>query len=346
MLAVASAWDALADELFRAAAGYQAVLSELTSRWLGPTSLSMAAAVTPHAAWLHSTAMVVEQTAIQARAAAAAYEQAFAMVVPPPVITANRALLLTLIATNFFGQNTPAIVATEAQYDAMWAQDAAAMYGYAASSATAADLTPFTEPPPATNPAGPPAQPAAPAQLSPLAAALQQLTTPTAAASPLSASTMMITSFAATKVVNTVMSTTSSAVSGRGILIVNERIRAGGIAEEEEDGVPFLSMAFSPAPPTTTTVSARIGQAAPVGKLSVPAGWVSAAPQLQPTALALPTAGTGPAEVPADLPVASGGVFSQSVLGTLSRDGPDRSRPRSKPIIVRSPTAGQRITNT
>jgi len=63
--------------------------------------------------------------------AATAYETAFMMTVPPPVIAANRALLMALIATNFFGQNTPAIMATEAQYMEMWAQDAAAMYGYA-----------------------------------------------------------------------------------------------------------------------------------------------------------------------------------------------------------------------
>ena len=48
------------------------------------------------------------------------------MTVPPPVIAANRVLLMTLIATNFFGQNTPAIAATDAQYMEMWAQDAAA----------------------------------------------------------------------------------------------------------------------------------------------------------------------------------------------------------------------------
>ena len=65
------------------------------------------------------------------------------MTVPPPVIAANRSLLAALVATNFFGQNTPAIAATEVQYAEMWAQDAVAMYGYAASSAAAATLTPF-----------------------------------------------------------------------------------------------------------------------------------------------------------------------------------------------------------
>ncbi|GFG97702.1 hypothetical protein MTIM_35810 [Mycobacterium timonense] len=84
----------------------------------------------------------------------AAYEAAFAMTVPPPVIAANRSLLLSLIATNVLGQNAPAIAATEAQYAGMWAQDVAAMYGYAAASASASLLTPFTTPQPTTNPAG------------------------------------------------------------------------------------------------------------------------------------------------------------------------------------------------
>jgi PPE-repeat protein len=59
-----------------------------------------------------------------------------------------------LVATNFLGINTAAIMATEAQYAEMWAQDAAAMYGYAGSSAAAATLTPFTPPQQNTNPAG------------------------------------------------------------------------------------------------------------------------------------------------------------------------------------------------
>jgi PPE-repeat protein len=77
------------------------------------------------------------------------------------VIVANRTLLMTLIATNILGQNTPAIAATEAHYMEMWAQDATAMYGYAGSSASATQLTPFTEPPQTTNPSAEPAQAAA-----------------------------------------------------------------------------------------------------------------------------------------------------------------------------------------
>ncbi len=147
LLAAAEAWDSLASDLGIASAGYGSTLSELTSgSWTGPTSSAMMAAVTPYVDWLSTTAAQAEQTANQARAAVAAYEAAFAMTVPPPAIAANRALLMALVATNFFGQNTAAIMATEALYVEMWAQDAAAMYSYLAASAAAAVVTPFVAP--------------------------------------------------------------------------------------------------------------------------------------------------------------------------------------------------------
>jgi PPE-repeat protein len=155
MLAAAAAWDGLADELYSAATDYGSVIANLTSGpWLGPASVSMAAAAASHVAWLMSTAAQAEQAGTQANAAAAAHETAFAMTVPPPVIAANRALLMMLVATNILGQNTPAIAATEAHYAEMWAQDATAMYGYAASSASASTLTPFTPQQLTTNPGG------------------------------------------------------------------------------------------------------------------------------------------------------------------------------------------------
>lgn len=165
MLAAAAAWDELAGELYYAAASYQSVISMLTGEaWSGPSSASMAAAAAAYVGWMNNTAELAEQTASQAKAAAAAYETALAATVPPPVIAANRALLMALVATNFFGQNTPAIMAVETQYAQMWAQDATAMHGYADSSASATTLTPFTQPAPNTNPAGLAEQAAAVAQ--------------------------------------------------------------------------------------------------------------------------------------------------------------------------------------
>jgi PPE-repeat protein len=165
LLAAGAAWSQLAAEMRSAAASYSSIVSGLTSgSWQGPASTSMAAAAAPYAAWMNTTATQAEQTAAQAQAAVSAYESAFGMTVPPAEIATNRIQLASLVATNILGQNTPAIAATEALYSEMWAQDAAAMYGYAGSSATASQLTPFTAPQPTTNAAGESGQAAAVAQ--------------------------------------------------------------------------------------------------------------------------------------------------------------------------------------
>jgi PPE-repeat protein len=153
--AAASAWNGLAAELQSAAQGYETVITQLAGdEWMGPASASMASAAQPYVTWMNTTAAQAEQAATQARAAAAAYEQAFAATVPPPLIAANRAETAAYTQANVFGQYTPTIAQLEAQYSEMWAQDAAAMYGYAGQSATAANVTPFAAPAATTNPAG------------------------------------------------------------------------------------------------------------------------------------------------------------------------------------------------
>ncbi|WP_145013156.1 PPE family protein, partial [Mycobacterium marseillense] len=110
MMAAAAAWDEIAAELGVAATGYNSVVTELISGpWVGPASISMISAITPFISWLSAVAAQAEEAASQGRVAAAAFEAAFAMTVPPPVIAANRVLLANLVATNFLGQNTPAI---------------------------------------------------------------------------------------------------------------------------------------------------------------------------------------------------------------------------------------------
>jgi PPE-repeat protein len=123
-------------------------------QWSGSAATAMAAAAAPYVQWASTAAVQAEQTASQAQASAAAFEAAHGMVVPPPLIAANRSQLMQLIQTNLLGQNTPQIAATEAQYEQMWAQDSQAMYGYATSASTATKLTPFTAPPQTANPAG------------------------------------------------------------------------------------------------------------------------------------------------------------------------------------------------
>jgi len=158
MRTASAAWNLLAAELESAATQYQSTIDVLDDEWLGPTSATMAAAVDPYITWMSTTSAQAEQTAAQASAAASAYEAAYAMTVPPLEVTANRTQLAMLVATNVIGQNTPAIAANEAMYGEMWAQDAAAMYGYAGSSAAASSVKAFTQPPETSNPAAQAAQ--------------------------------------------------------------------------------------------------------------------------------------------------------------------------------------------
>jgi PPE-repeat protein len=315
MLAAASAWDALAAELQSTAASYRAAISELTGGpWLGASSAEMTAATTPYLDWMTMAAAQAEQTATQARAAAAAYETAFTMTVPPVVIAANRSLLMTLIATNVLGQNTAAIAATEVHYAEMWAQDATAMYGYAGSAATASTLTPFAPPPPTTNPAGGIQQAAATAQsvvsngsrvLTMIPQALQGLA---AAAAPAAVDptallplvTLPVTAAAVTVGTLGISSSfTSFGTTVRGLLINADRDYDNGKGPFTGNGVGGTMLpqwiingtggigAPSDAVPDSEG-PARFGQANKVGRLSVPSGWTVAAPEIRPAAYTLP----------------------------------------------------------
>ncbi|WIM85706.1 PPE family protein [Candidatus Mycobacterium wuenschmannii] len=337
MLAAAQAWMALADELYTAAGGYHSVVSELTSgAWSGPSSSSMNAAAASFVEWLSATAAQAEQSATQAQSAAAGYETAFAMTVPPPVIAANRSLLATLVATNFFGQNTPAIAATEVQYAEMWIQDAVAMYGYAASSAAATALAPFTQPQQTTDPASSSSQAAAVGQAVNTAAgnaqsavssaqqafsavpqALQGLATADSAAAP-----------AATDPLDTLADLITVFFSVPSNLALFTTILPIGIAAGPVDLVPLISATSTglhtdqvvsgwngeaifgtgpapvqpfPAPLSAgaSTVSAGLGEANMVGGLSVPSNWTVAAPEVKPAAFTSPLAGANAAAAPA-----------------------------------------------
>jgi PPE-repeat protein len=159
LLAASAEWEELAAEMHLAARRCESVVAELTNgSWTGPSSMAMTAAVLPYVEWVRTTAAQCEDAATKATAAANAYETAYAMTVPPALILANRVRLTALIAGNLIGQNTPAIMVAEAEYSEMWARDAAAMYGYAANSASVSTLSAFAPPPRTANPGGPAAQ--------------------------------------------------------------------------------------------------------------------------------------------------------------------------------------------
>ncbi|WP_459966859.1 PPE family protein [Mycobacterium sp. MUNTM1] len=146
----ASAWDGLAVELSSSASSFHTTVSDLAGgAWMGPSSMSMTAAAAPYVEWLIIAAAQAEVAALQARIAALAFEGALVATVPLPEVLANRARLLVLIATNFFGINTAAIAQTELEYVEMWAQDVAAMLGYHAGAQSMAQALPEFSVPPA-----------------------------------------------------------------------------------------------------------------------------------------------------------------------------------------------------
>ncbi len=347
MLVAASAWDDLAAELHSTAASYSSVLSGLTVRWRGPASVTMAAAVAPYAAWIRATADQAEQAAAQARAAAGAYEAAFAATVPPATVAANRAELLALIATNFFGQNTSAIMATQAEYGEMWAQDAAAMYGYAGSSAVAAQVTPFDPPPHIANPAGTAGQATAVAQtagaaagqaqtlpqlMSVLPASLQSLAQPglSAAAGNPSAPASLASSL------NTLLGFSTGPVSplsyfsvvgvpqllgAQSYLLPQAGVNLAGAAGKVTpsmvgNGALLTGGTQARLLSNGSSISAGSGRAGFVGGLSVPQGWAVSAPAVKSAASVLSE--TGPAGAAAAVaPQGEGAMLGSTALSSL-----------------------------
>jgi PPE-repeat protein len=354
LLAAAEAWDALAAELHSVADSYQSVVSGLTAGpWMGPASASMSAAAASYAGWLRATAAQAEETGAQAKSAAASYQAAFTATVPPPMVAANRSLLSTLIATNLFGLNTQAIAANEAQYGQMWAQDVAAMYGYAASSAAATQLTPFNPPQQNTNPAASANQAAAVGQATGTAAGNAQSSIQQAfSAVPAALQGAAAAAPAATDPLSTLANLISIFVDlpaglatfaadiplgSLGVVALpfdvvgaltgthTDRIVSGWNGEQSWPGdgpapvkpfpAPLLNLPAGSLP--TTKLSAGLGEANSVGALSVPPSWTVATPAVKPTAVTLPAL---PAAAVAGESVsgASGSALSQMALAGMA----------------------------
>lgn len=348
MLAAGAAWEGLAAALHSAASSYQSEIAVLTAGpWMGPSAAAMAAATAPYVAWTRTAAGQAEEAANQAKAAAAAYETAFAETVPPPVIAANRALLMALVATNIFGQNTAAIATTEAQYAEMWAQDAAAMYGYAAASAAATTMTPFSQPPQNTNPGGSANQAAAVAQAAGTPAGNVRSSVPQALSAVPNALTGLAAPAQATPLDLLDVINLLGSLSG---IFVDPELSAAGLAADTTLGTTALPYDIggyyvgihtddivsgwagiqtwpgtAPVPPTPfpvitnlaggSAVAAGLAEAKTVGALSVPPAWTYETTMIRPLAVALPAAGAGAAEASAG---SAGSLFSQMALAGMA----------------------------
>ncbi len=310
MMAAAAAWDVLANGLESVSRGYSSVITRLQGEsWSGGASEAMSSAIAPYVAWVATAGAKAEEAASQARAAAAAYETAFAATVPPPLVTANRTQLAKLVANNVFGQYTAEIAATEAQYEQMWAQDAAAMYTYAASSSAATTLSQFGRPPQTTSATAQPAQAAAVARSTGNAAAgnaqtslsqlmssvPQQLQSLASTSNPAqgTGATSLLTAFEG---FNTLISTpgsfgtgisrtiTSGGSFGTGLQRVGLQGGATlppaiGSAKGAAAGAGAAGLRHVPGP-----VAAQAGTASALGKLSVPQSWATTNPAATPVA--------------------------------------------------------------
>jgi PPE-repeat protein len=153
-LVASRAWERLGTDLEDSIRDYAPVLSSLTEAWRGPSAAAMTQAVGPYVTWLRATAQQCQQLSSSAQVAAAAFGSTLVSVVHPSVVTANRAQLVHLLATNAFGMNLPAIAATEAQYQVMWANNSSALFRYQAASAQALPVSQFTSPPSITTATG------------------------------------------------------------------------------------------------------------------------------------------------------------------------------------------------
>lgn len=216
------------------------------------------------------------------------------------------------------------------------------MYGYAGSSATASQVTPFSPPPQTTNPAGTAGQAAAVAQATSTHAqtlpqlmsltsgvpqTLQSLATPTstAAADPPSPTTLLqLFSYLIGGFNPIRMYDPFGAFYDQGIqsflapfnnfnmqeAYAGALSRAGLAASGVGPGVPVVGSAGG-------GVLAGMGRAGVVGGLSVPQGWASAAPAIRPVAVVLPQ--TSLAAVPAALTAdGQGSLFSNMALSGLA----------------------------
>jgi PPE-repeat protein len=379
MLTAATAWQSLAEELNSVAASYGSIISTLTSGpWTGASSTSMAAAAAPYVTWLNVTGDQAQQAATQAAAAASAYETAYTATVPPPLIAANRTLLAALVATNILGQNTPTIMSTEALYAEMWAQDAAAMYGYAGASATASQVTPFSTPPQTTNPGGAGGQLAAAAQsagtssgtdietlmssgpqlISSTPSALQSLSSPqalsglastttdTSSSSSLSASSLLNELSTPMKFASMPMSMLSklftagsTATAAKAATTAANELGAAQSAGIGSGAGALTLSGFGGLGQSMPAVSAGMGQATTAGALSVPTAWTGAATPATGLTVGTPLGGGVPAGTMGAHPGVPPMMPITAMGGREAAPSPTRFELRST-VIPFTPAAG------
>jgi len=252
---------------------------------------------------------------------------------------------------NILGQNNAAIAAAEAEYAQFWAQDVAAVTGYAGSAqAATTGLGSFTEAPQTTNDSGQAAQAAAAttaattAPTSPLETIIDQIETDlNSFSTDLTGLNSDYTNFF-TDAIGTLPGGSSlsslytsfySLVSGAGSQatftnVVNSTTSLGisqwknfSIYQPWSHGVALGSLNGGLSSPGhlapglgARAATAALGSAQTVGKLSVPPSWAGATPAVRLAATALPDGAFAATAAPAtDIPLS---LLNQSTMGSLT----------------------------
>jgi PPE-repeat protein len=247
----------------------------------------------------------------------------------------------------------------------MWAQDATAMYGYAGASASATTLPPFT-PAPQTTTGGSAAASTQAAASQAISTALQGLTS-TAATNATSASALSdfegnvlflpnVAQAALTPLNTTGLFTDLS--------FDDDELHFEGLESTDQDILKTFTFNGWKLPPEVTdeslmtrpvmalgtaeapSVTAGLGQAPTLGRLSVPPAWTVAAPEIRLAALTLPAANI--AAAPEVMAASPGSLFSEMTLanmasraisGTTTRGCQERSGSISRSRPVSTPTS-------
>lgn len=153
-----------------AAAGHQALadilateMAQLSSNatmtatvgWQGVGGTAMTLSAAQLAEIMGLAVAWLQQGSLQAAELVQAYHTASQGMIPGPVCTTNRTTQASLVATNFFGVNQPAITGLDIAYGEHWTQNASVMAAYQAvvTAVLAALAIPPPFAPPTANPA-------------------------------------------------------------------------------------------------------------------------------------------------------------------------------------------------
>lgn len=269
LTAAAKSWNNLATDLEQTALDYRAVVLNMLDFWYGPSSSEMFGAALPFIVWMQNTASNAKHTAQAADNAAAAYNLARNESVHPAVVAANRSQLLTLVSTNIFGQNSPAIAANETMYGQMWVQDIAAMLGYHASATSnTVTLQHFTDAPTTAVPA---------AARTTWLQFLQTLFPGFTAGDPLGNLAELLVSPLGLAIISSAPTSNITGITGILALLmladINQSVSVQAANAAHPIIVPPTLTTVSLPPPAAESVKASTGTGQSLGRMRVPPNW-------------------------------------------------------------------------